>query len=275
MFIFYAILAEQSVGALFIAGILPGLLVAGLMMGVIYLQVKLNPSLAPLGERTTFKEKLVSLQGIWPILLLFALVIGGLYGGLFTPIEAGAVGALGAFLFALATRMVTRKQFVEATLGAARICGMLLLILICVYVLGSFLALSRVPLVLAQFVAGLELNRWIIFTGICFMYIVFGMIMNIFPALLLTLPLILPTVYVLGFDPIWFGVMSILLVMIGQITPPVAVVCFAVKGMAKDVPLSTIFKGVLPLWGAMVVGMIILALFPQIATFLVNLVRGG
>lgn len=270
-FIFYAIVAEQSVGKLFAAGILPGIVIAALMVAVIYVQAKRNPAIAPPGEPTTWREKLVAFGGIWGMVVLFILVIGGIYGGFFTPVEGGAVGAIGAFVFGIGNRLLTRKQFAESLAGAARLCGMVLVILVGVNILGSFLALSRVPLVMADFFQGLAVNRWIVFAMITLMYIVFGMVMNIIAALLLTLPIILPTLTSLGFDLIWFGVISVLLVMIGQISPPVAIVAYATKGIAPDVALGTVFKGVLIFWATFVFALILLALFPQIALFLPNL----
>ena len=275
VFIFYAIIAEQSIGELFIAGILPGILTASLMMVTIYIQAKRNPALAARRAPTTFTEKLTSLKGTLEMLILFLLVIGGIYSGLFTPVEAGAIGAAGALLIGLARRFITRQEFASALLEAARICGMLLLILVGVGFLQAFLGQSHLPAVLGDYVTGLGISRWIVFLFIVILYIILGCIMNIIPAILLSLPIIMPTVLALGFDPIWFGVIMILLVMIGQITPPVGVACFVTHGMDPEVPLSTIFRGILPFWGCMVVAVILLAIFPQIALILPSLMRGG
>ncbi len=275
VFIFYAIIAEQSIGKLFIAGILPGILTAFLMMVVIYIQARQNPALAASRTRTTFTEKLISLKGTLEMLLLFLLVIGGIYGGLFTPVEAGAIGAAGALLIGLARRFITRQEFADALVETAKICGMLLLILVGVGFVGTFLAQSHLPVIMGDYVAGLGISRWIIFLGIVLLYVVLGCIMNIIPAILLSLPIIMPTILVLGFDPIWFGVIMVLMVMIGQITPPVGVACYVTHGIAPEVPLSTIFRGIFPFWGCMVIVVILLAAFPQIALFLPTLMRGG
>lgn len=275
VFIFYAVIAEQSIGKLFIAGILPGILIASLMMVVIYIQARRNPALAASRTRTTFMEKLISLRGVLDMLILFALVIGGIYGGWFTPVEAGAIGAAGALIIGLVRRFMSRQEFAGALLDAARICGMLLLILIGVGFLGTFLGQSHLPAVLGDYAAGLGISRWIIFFFIVLLYIVLGCIMNIIPAMLLSLPIIMPTILALGFDPIWFGVIMVLMVMIGQITPPVGVACYVTHGMAPEVPLSTIFRGIFPFWGCMVIVVILLAAFPQIALFLPALMRGG
>jgi tripartite ATP-independent transporter DctM subunit len=275
VFIIYAVIAEESIGKLFIAGIVPGALIAVLMMVVIYIQAKRNPALAAGRAPVSFKEKLASLLGTLEMVILFLLVIGGIYGGLFSPIEAGAIGACGALIIGLARRFISRKEIGSALLEGAKISGMLLIIFVGVGMLGSFLARSSLPAVLGDYVAGLGISRWVIFVGIVFMYIILGCVMNIIPAIMLSLPIIMPTVLALGFDPIWFGVVIVLLVMIGQITPPVGVACFVTQGIDPEVPLSSIFKGILPLWGCMVVVVILLAFFPQIALFLPNLMRGG
>jgi len=271
IFIIYAILTEQSVGSLFMAGIFPGLLLAGLVMGMIFFQVKRNPGLAPLGEASSLKEKVVATKGTWAMLVLFALVMGGIYGGFFTPVEAGAVGASGAFVFAVSRKMLSRKNFSVALLDAARICGMLLLIMAGIGMLNASMALSKIPMVMADFVADLTVPHWVILIGILLMYLVFGFIMNIVAVVMLTIPILLPTLIALGFDLIWFGVLIVLVVMIGQLTPPVGVVCFIVKGMAPDMSLGDVFKGVTPLWIALIVGLLIIAFWPQIALFLPNL----
>jgi len=275
VFIIYAVIAEESIGKLFIAGIFPGILTAGLMMLVIYIQAKRNPALAAGRPPTSFKDKLSSLLGTLEMVILFLLVIGGIYGGLFSPIEAGAIGALGALIIGLARRFINRKEIVNALLEGAKIAGMLLIIFVGVGMLGSFLARSSLPAVLGDYVAGLGISRWVIFIGIVFMYIILGCVMNVIPAIMLSLPIIMPSVVALGFDPVWFGVVIVLLVMIGQITPPVGVACFVTRSLDPEVSLSSIFRGILPLWGCMVVVVVLLALFPQIALFLPNLMRGG
>jgi len=276
VFIFYAIIAEQSIGKLFIAGIFPGILIALLMMAAIYVQAKRNPALiaASQASQVTFREKLASLNGTLEVILLFALVIGGIYGGIFSPVEAGAIGAAGSFVIGMARRMITRQNFTEALLDAARICGMLLPMLIGVGFMGALLAQSHLPIILGNYIVALGVSRWLIFAFIVVIYIILGCIMNIIPAILLSLPIFMPTVLALGFDPIWFGVIMVLMVMIGQITPPVGIACFVVKSMAgEDVQLSTVFKGILPFWGCMVAALVLLAIFPQIAMFLPNLMH--
>ncbi|GAI24472.1 unnamed protein product, partial [marine sediment metagenome] len=247
-----------------------------LMMAVIYIQSRRDPALiaASRDVQVTFREKLISLKGTLEVILLFILVIGGIYGGIFTPVEAGAIGAAGSLLIGLARRMITRQNFGEALLDAARICGMLLPMLIGVGFMQAFLGQSHLPIMLGDYIVALGVSRWLVFGFIVVIYIILGCIMNIIPAVLMSLPIFMPMVLALGFDPIWFGVIMVLMVMIGQITPPVGIACFVVKGMAgEDVSLSTVFRGILPLWGCMVAALVLLALFPQIAMFLPNLMH--
>jgi tripartite ATP-independent transporter DctM subunit len=275
VFIIYAVIAEESVGKLFIAGIFPGILIAGLMMLVIYIQAKRNPVLAAGRPPTTLKEKFASLTGTFEMLILFLLVIGGIYGGLFSPIEGGAIGACGALIIGLIRGFINRKDVGEALLEGARISGMLLIIFVGVGIFGSFLGQSQLPARLGELVAGLDVSRWLIFLGIAFMYLVLGCVMNIIPAIMLSLPIIIPTVKALGFDPVWFGVAVVILVMMGQITPPVGVACFVTRSLDPEVPLSTIFKGIWPLWACMAAALLLLVFFPQIALFLPDLMRGS
>ena len=272
VFIIYGIIAEQSVGQLLVAGIFPGILTGLLMMTAIYFQVRRNPSLAPIPPtRVTFIEKLVSLRGIIDMLILFILVIGGIYSGIFTPVEAGAIGAAGAFVIGLARRFMTRRALADALLESAAIDGMILMILFAVGFLQTFLAQSRLPIALGDYVVAIGLSRWIVFLFIAVLYLVLGCIMNIIPAIMLTLPIIMPTVEAVGFNPIWFGVITVLLVMMGQITPPVGVACFVTHSMFPEVPLTTVFRGTYPLLGCMILMLVILAIFPKIALFLPGL----
>ena len=267
-FIFYAIVTEVSIGRLFIAGILPGILLALLFLVYIYLVASARPEVAPRGETTTFKEKLVSLKGVIGMLFLFVLVLGGIMGGIFSPTEGGAIGAAGAFLMAVAKRRMTWQVLLRAIKDTTKITCKLLMILIGVGILGYFLAATRLPFELADFVTGLEVNRYVIFMAIILMFIVLGCLMNVIPMLLLTLPAIFPSVEAMGFDPVWFGVVSVLVMEMGQITPPIGVNVFAISSVATDVPMGTIFKGIIPFFFCMIVCIVLLVLFPQIALFL-------
>lgn len=274
-FIIYAILTEQSIGRLFIAGIIPGVLLAALFMVVIYIRARRNIKLAPPGPRTSILEKLVSLKGTWGMLVLFLLVIGGIYMGIFTPTEAAGVGAFGALLFALGRRQLSRQNFVSSLLETGRIVGMFLFILVGAMTFNYFLAVTNVPFELAHFVAALPVSRMVILAGVLFIYLILGCVMEITSALVLTLPIFFPVVLALGFDPIWFGVLMVLVQELGLVTPPVGLNVFVLAGVAKDVPMSTIFRGVIPFVVAMIIFVVILVAVPQISLFLPNMMKGG
>jgi tripartite ATP-independent transporter DctM subunit len=270
-FIFYAIVTEESVGKLFIAGILPGLLLAFLFMLTIYLMARYRPDMAPRGERTTLREKLISLRGIIPMLLLFILILGGILGGIFSPTEGGGIGAVGAFVYALCRKRITTQKLMLAMRETAKLTTKLLMILIGVAVLGYFLAATRLPFILADVITGMDVGRYVIFMAILFLFIILGCLMNVIPMILLTLPAIYPSIIALGFDPIWFGVITVIVMEMGQITPPIGVNVFALSSVAKGVPMETIFKGVFPFFICMIICVVILSFFPQIALFLPGL----
>jgi len=271
-FIFYAIVTEVSIGRLFIAGILPGLLLAALFLAYIYLIARAKPEMAPRGEPTTFKEKMLSLKGVLGMLFLFVLVLGGILGGLFSPTEGGAIGAAGAFFLAVIRRRMSWQVLLKAMEDTAVITCKLLIILIGVGVLGYFLAATRLPFELANLVTGLDMNRYVIFSIVILLFILLGCLMNVIPMLLLTLPAIFPAMEALGFDPVWFGVVSVLVMEMGQITPPIGVNVFAIGSVAPDVPMERIFKGIFPFFVCMIVCVFLLVLFPQIALYLPNMI---
>jgi len=271
--IFYCIITGQSINELFIAGILPGILLTSMFMLVIFGQVRLNPQLAPPGPKRRFKEKILSLKRTWSMLLLFVLVIGGIYAGFFTPNEAGAVGACGALLIGFAKREISMRKLNDALVETGQTVAMLLIILVGAIMLGYFLAASKAPLAISNFVVGLSANRYLTLALILLVYAFLGCVMNIVPAMIITLPIFYPTIIGLGFDPIWFGVIMVIIINMGMITPPIGMNVFVIKGVAKDVPLETIFKGILPFLVAMIFCLIILTIFPQIVLFLPSLMK--
>ena len=270
-FIIYAIITDQSIKHLFIAGILPGLLLAALFMLMIYIQARLNPQIAPPGPRVSFKERMISLKGTWAMILIFVLVIGGIYGGIFTPTEAGAIGACGALVIALIKGQLSWQKLTSALLETGRTVAMLFLLLIGAMILGYFLAGSEAPHQISSFICELPLPPYVLLMFILFIYVLLGCVMNILPAVIVTLPIFFPTIVKLGFDPIWFGVVLVIIMEMGLITPPVGMNVFVIKGVAKDVSVGTIFRGVLPFVLAMVVCVVILTAFPQIALILPNM----
>jgi tripartite ATP-independent transporter DctM subunit len=273
-FMIYGIITEQSIGALFISGILPGILLSGLFMLIIYLHAKIQPGLAPPGEATSIGVKIRALKGTWGILALFLLVIGGIYGGVFAATQAGAVGALGAILLGLLKRNLNWGRFREALRSTVEITSVVFLILICAVLFGYFLAITKLPFYLADLVATMAAPKLVVLIVILSIYMLLGCLMNSIPAVILTLPVIYPTVVSLGYNPIWFGVLLVILVEMGQITPPIGMNVFAIAGVARDVPMEDIFKGILPFWAAMVLCIVILIIFPDIALFLPGLMAG-
>ena len=275
VFIIYGLITEQSIGKLYMAGVLPGLLMAGIFVLTIGLLCKRDPLLGPPGPAVPLGEKIKSLKGTWPMLVLFIFVMGGIWGGIFTPTEAGALGASGVLAIMLALKRWSWKGILEALDESIGINGMIFLMFIGAIAFTRYFALTRIPSMMADYVAALHLPRLVIMSGILVFYIIMGCVMNIMPVVILTLPIIFPTVTALGYDPIWFGVIMVIMVQIGVITPPIGMNVFAISGVAKGVPLSEIFKGILPFWLGMIITVAILIAFPQIALFLPNLLYGG
>jgi len=270
IFIIYGLLTEQSIGSLFIAGILPGILLAGLFILMIYIQVKINPRLGPPIEKVPLKEKLSSLKYMWPVLILFLIIMGGLYMGLFTPTEAAGVGAFGALLTGLIKRRLTWKKLLISLLEAMQSTAMIFVIIIGAMIFGYFLTASRFTSGLAEFVAGFGGSRYVILLGIVCAYTVLGLLMDTLSMVILTVPIFFPLIITLGFDPLWFGVIMVVISEMSVITPPVGMNVYVLRGIAKDVPMFTIFRGTLPFFIVMVFCIILLTIFPQIALFLPN-----
>lgn len=267
-FMVYGIITEQSIGTLFIAGILPGILLLSLFLITVYIMCRLNPSLGPRGPAVSWKGKLVALGGVWEMLALFLLVMGGLFIGFFTPTEAGAVGALGALLLALARRQISWQALTTSLGETMRVTCMIFFIIIGAIIFSRFLAVSRIPAELASLVAGLPVPRHAIVVLILFSFLLLGCILESTALILLTVPIFFPIIIALGFDPIWFGVILTLAVEMGLITPPVGLNVFVLRGVAQDVSMYTIFRGIVPFLVALMVCIIILVAFPQISLFL-------
>ncbi len=271
IFIIYGIMTEQSIGKLFMAGILPGLMLTGLFVFVILLWATLRPEIAPRGPRTPLALKLAALSGLIETLLLFVLVMGGLFFGIFTPTEAGAVGAFGTLIIAAVRKNISVKGLIQSLVETTRISCMILMIVAGATVFGHFLAVTRIPYDIAGWVAGFDLPGYAIMGLIILVYLIGGCFIDALALIMLTVPIFYPVVTALGYDPMWFGVIIVLVTQIGVITPPVGVNVYVVSGVAKDVPLHVIFKGVIPMLIAMIVGTLILIPFPQIALFLPGL----
>jgi len=270
-FIIYGFITQQPIGALFIAGIFPGLLLSGMFLGLILVICIRNPELGPRGESFTWKEKIKSLTGIWGVIFLFLLVIGGLYMGIFAPSEAGAIGAFGAFIIALMRRTKIDKLY-QALKDSLRLTCMVLTITIGAMIFNVFVTLSGVPALFAGWIIGLDVSRHAILIFILLMYIPLGMVMDVMAMILLTVPIVFPIITGLGFDPIWFGVLVVVMCELANITPPVGMTVYVVQGVTK-VPLDEVFRGNLPFVVVMIVGLAILVAFPEISLFLPNAMR--
>jgi tripartite ATP-independent transporter DctM subunit len=270
-FVIYSIMTEESVGRLFIAGIFPGLLLACIFIGIIIFRVKRNPALAPASDIYTLHEKIISLVYLLPVAGLFILVIGGIMGGFFTPGEGGAVGAAGVVLYGIVQRRLSWDGFKRATLSTTLICGKILFLIASVGVIKVFLTSTRLPIELANSIVTMDVNRFIVLAMIILLYVFLGSVANIIPMMMITLPSIFPTVQALGFDGIWFGVLIVIVMEMGVITPPIGINVFALSAAVPDIEMITIFKGVWPFFLGMVLCVIIVASFPQIALFLPNL----
>lgn len=273
VFIVYAILTEQSIGKLFIAGVLPGIMIALLFCLAIYINCKRDPSLGPAGPKTTWRQKFVSLVGVSETLALFALVMGGMFLGYFTPTEAAGVGAAGSLIIAAVRRQLTMKMLVRSLLETVRTSCMVLIIVAGAVIFGHFLARTRIPFELAEWLGALPLPGWSVIGCIIFFYLVAGCFVDALALVLLTVPIFYPVITKLGYDPIWFGVVIVVITMMGIVSPPVGVNVYVVAGMERDIPLSTVFRGSLPFLWMLVLAAILLITFPQIALFLPSLAK--
>ena len=271
IFIIYGLITETSIGRLFIAGIIPGVLLSLSFLVLIYLMCFRNPKLGPRGPDFTWKEKLQSLWGVWGMLVLFLLVIGGIYFGIFTPTEAGAIGASGAMLITVIRRRLTWKNLITTLKGTVQTTAMIFMIIIGAQIFNTFLALSGVPGTISEWIANLALSPHAILVLILLIYIPLGMVMDALPMILLTLPTLFPVVVDLWFHPIHFGVLVVLMCELANISPPMGMNLYIVKGVAKEVPLEQIVVGIIPFAVLMLVFIAILVTFPQISLYLPGL----
>jgi C4-dicarboxylate transporter, DctM subunit len=264
----YGIITEQDIGKLFIAGIIPGLLAATMDMLTVVVIGRLRPDFLPVTPRHSWKERLIGLRDVWAMLLLFIFIIGGLYGGLFTPTEAGGVGAIGALLIGVARRKLTGLEIRRSLLQAVRTAAAVLTVLIGALLFGYFLTITQTPQKVTTFLTALGLGRYGVLALIMLMYIALGCLMDSLAMIILTIPIIFPVIVQLGFDPIWFGVIIVMTVELGLIHPPVGMNVFVIKSVVQEVTFSTIFRGVLPFIVTDLVRLVILIAFPILALWL-------
>lgn len=264
----YGIITEQDIGKLFVAGILPGTLAASMYISTVAIIGFMRPGFLPRTPRHSWKERVAGLRDIWATMLLFVFVIGGLYGGLFTPTEAGGMGAGGAFLIGVLRRRLDRTEIRRSLLQATRTAAAVFTVLIGALLFGYFLTVTQTPQKVTAFLTGLGLGRYGVLSLIMLMYLVLGCLMDSLAMVILTVPIIFPVIIHLGFDPIWFGIIIVMTVELGLIHPPVGMIVFVIKSVVQDVDFTTIFKGVLPFIITDLIRLVILIAFPIIALWL-------
>jgi C4-dicarboxylate transporter, DctM subunit len=264
----YGIITEQDIGKLFIAGIVPGLLAIAMYIATIALIGLVRPGFLPAGPRSSWPERLAGLRDVWATLLLFVFVIGGLYGGLFTPTEAGGMGAGGAFLIGVVRGRLPRAEIRRSLLQATRTAAAVFTVLIGALLFGYFLTITQTPQKVTEFLTGLGIGRYGVLALIMLMYLVLGCLMDAMAMVILTVPIIFPVILALGFDPIWFGIIIVMTVELGLIHPPVGMIVFVIKSVVHDVSFATIFKGVLPFILTDLIRLVILIAFPILALWL-------
>jgi tripartite ATP-independent transporter DctM subunit len=271
--IIYGVLVEVPIAELFFAGIVPGLISLFYYVVTILVWTRLRPELGPRAPRFPWDQRLRSLAGTWEVLALFLLVMGGIYGGWFTPTEAGAIGASGALVFGLVRRRISGQNLKSSLLATGRTTAMVFLVVIGTAVFGYFLTSTQIPMCLAEWAAGLPVPPYVVIAAIIACCFVLGCVMGTLPLVFITVPIFAPVVESLGYDLVWFGVVMVVVSEIGLITPPVGMNVFIMKGVAHDVPLSTIFKGILPFLLADLARLITIIAFPPLTLFLPQLLR--
>jgi tripartite ATP-independent transporter DctM subunit len=265
--IVFGIITEQSIGRLFLAGIVPGLIISCLFGLTIYVWCAANPALGPRGSRSTWKERLASLPELGWVLLVFVLIVGGLMKGFFTPTEAGSVGAAAVMLLAVAQRGLDWKKFLKSVSESLRTACMVLMLVAGSTLLGHFLAVSRIPMLASEWVVALPASRALIMVLICLIYLLGGSFLDDLAFMILATPIFFPAVVRMGFDPLWFGMIIAVTVMIGIVIPPVAMNVFIVKNMTR-LPFGVIYRGVVPFLVGLIACAALLFVFPQVATWL-------
>ncbi len=267
-FIVYGLLTEQSIGKLFISGIVPGIILAILFMATVDIYCRRNPEAGPPGPPTTWKQKFFSLTGLVDTILLFILAIGGLFAGLFSPTQAGAIGSAGALIIGIARREISWKSFVEASKDGLRISCMIMMLVAGAVVFGHFITVTGIAATLADWAGGLPVPPWVIMALLYVFWFILGCLVDAMALIVILVPIFYPLVISLGYDPIWFGVIITIFSMIAVITPPVGVNAYVVKGIFKEIPLETVFKGIFPYLIPFTLATALIIAFPQIATFL-------
>jgi tripartite ATP-independent transporter DctM subunit len=266
--VIYGLLTETSISKLFLAGFLPGILtVAGFML-TITVMTRIDPRLGPPAERASTREKLYALRSVWGPVALFLLVIGGLYIGVFSPTEAASIGAVGALFLGIINRALSPRAVAQSLLDTVKTTAMIFTILIGAILFNNFLILASMPTLVSGWITALPLGKTAILLVIIGMYFILGCLLDSLAMILLTIPIVFPIVSALGYDPVWFGIIIVMVVELGLITPPIGMNVFVIKGIAREVPLYTIFRGVTPFIVAQIILILVLVAFPEIALWL-------
>jgi tripartite ATP-independent transporter DctM subunit len=268
--IVFGIITEQSIGKLFLAGLIPGLIIALFFICIIYGWCKINPSLGPKGEKSTWKERWRSTPEIMWVVIIFLLVIGGLMKGFFTPTEAGSIGTFAVLLLSVVKRDINFKGYIKSVAESLRTACMVLMLIAGSTILGHFLAVTKIPMIAADWIVQVPFHRDIVMILIGMIYLIGGSFIDDLAFMVLATPIFYPVIIKLGYDPIWFGMIIAITVMVGVVIPPVAINVFVVKNITK-VPFGVIYKGVYPFLISLVVCAALLFLFPQLALWLPNL----
>ena len=266
--VIYGLLTETSISALFLAGIVPGILTVAGFMAAISIVTRINPKLGPPAARTPMRERLKALRSVWGTAALFLVVIGGLYIGVFSPTEAASVGAVGAFVLGLINRKSPRQLLATTLIDTVKTTAMIFTVLTGAILFNNFLILASVPNLVSDWIGGLPLGKTAVLLVIIGMYFVLGCLLDSLAMILLTIPIVFPIVKALNYDPVWFGIIIVMVVELGLITPPIGMNVFVIKGITKDVPLETIFRGVTPFIIAQIILILILIAVPSIALWL-------
>jgi len=272
-FIIIGILTQVSVGKLFIAGIIPGILEIVFYVGTIYILCKFNPQMGPPSAKTNMRQKFGALKLSWPVVALFLLVIGGIYGGVFTPTEAGGIGAFGALVISLVRRQLSGSGFAECLLDTAKMSAMIMALVIGAFIFNQFLAVTRITFLASEYIVALGLNKYGILAIVLFLYIILGTILDIYGILVITVPILFPMMIALGFDPIWYGVIMVRIVEIGLVSPPFGINLFGLAGVV-DAPVGTLYRGVIPFLIADIFHVALLIAVPSLCTFLPYMMIG-
>jgi tripartite ATP-independent transporter DctM subunit len=271
----YGIITQQDIGQLFMAGVIPGLLAIAMHMITIFIIGAVRPGFLPSAPKSPWKDRLHAVKDVWSPLALFLFVIGGLYGGFFIPTEAGAVGAVGAFIIGVMRGKLSKDGILQSLLQATRTAAAVFTILIGALCFGYFLTITQTPQHVTEFLTGLGIGKYGVLALILLMYLVLGCLMDAMAMIILTVPIVFPVVTALGFDPIWFGVIIVMTVELGLIHPPVGMNVFVIKSVIKDVNMSTIFAGVLPFVVTDLIRLVLLISFPILALWLPQRMMGG